>query len=70
MQGLPKGGRLLTAAGFHAGIVAILVLYLVFWVSLDLLTTLPILAGLMMFTTIMGYHALRAPSVTLKAHVS
>ena len=45
-------------------------LYLVFWVTLDLLTTLPILAGLMTFTTVMGYHALRAPSVKLKAHVS
>ena len=68
LQGLPSGGKLATAVGFHAGIAAILVLYLVFWIRLTLLTMLPILAGLLLYTTVLGYHALRAPSVAIKAH--
>ena len=70
MQGMPSGGRLITAAGFHAGVAAILVLYLVFWIRLTLLTMLPVLAGLLLYTTVLGYHALRAPSVAIKAHSS
>lgn len=65
---MPSGGRLLTAVGFHAGIVAILALYLLFWLRLTLLTMLPALAGLLLYTTVLGYHALRAPSVAIKSH--
>ena len=38
--------------------VAILVLYVVFWLQLELITMLPMLAGLLLLAVVFGYTAL------------
>ncbi|KAL3696369.1 hypothetical protein R1sor_010445 [Riccia sorocarpa] len=56
---LPTSGLpLLSALGFHGGIAAILILYSLFWLKLNLFTTLNILGFLGMFTCVTGYLAL------------
>ncbi|KAK9807280.1 hypothetical protein WJX73_007465 [Symbiochloris irregularis] len=58
-KGFPtEGGPLIANLGFQASILAILVLYVIFWLQLDLLTLLPILAGLLLVATVFGYSAL------------
>ena len=59
LQGFPSSGpAALCAGGFHTGIAAILVLYALFWFRLNLLQTLPLLAGLGVFTSVVGYRVL------------
>ena len=48
----------MAALGFQGSMVAILMLYLVFWLRLDLLTMLPMLAGLLVLAAVFGYNAL------------
>jgi len=43
LQAFPKtGSARLYALGFHGGIAAILVLYIIFWLGLNLMHTFPI----------------------------
>ena len=59
LKRLPKGGvARLDAALFVGGIVAILGLYVVYWLGMTLLAMLPILGGLGAFTWVFGYRAL------------
>ena len=61
MQGFPSSGpQVATALGFQGSIVAILGLYVVFWLKLDLITLLPILALLLLLASAFGYNALRS----------
>ena len=50
----------LASTAFHAGIASILGLYLLFWLKLNILQTLPVLAVLALFTTVSGHQALSA----------
>jgi oligosaccharyltransferase complex subunit delta (ribophorin II) len=47
---------------FHGGIAAMLLLYLLFWLHLNLAQMLPLAAGLGIFTAATGYKALSALS--------
>ena len=59
LQGFPTSGPgFLWAAGFHAGLAAVLLLYLLFWAKLNLLQTLPLLSVLALVTTAFGSKAL------------
>lgn len=59
LKHLPSGGLPLAAsAGFHGGIAMILGLYFMFWVKLNLFTTLQILGFLGLFTLVPGFHIL------------
>lgn len=54
-KGLPKGTRkTLLAVAFHLGVLAILFLYVAFWLILNLKETLPILLVLLIWTTFFG----------------
>ena len=58
----------LSAVCFYAGIASILGLYTVFWLGLNLLHTLPVLAVLGLLTAGSGYQALsRQANARLKA---
>ncbi|KAK9833800.1 hypothetical protein WJX74_006285 [Apatococcus lobatus] len=58
----------LSAICFHAGVASILGLYTIFWLGLNLLQTLPVLAVLGLFTAASGYQALsRQANARLKA---
>ena len=55
VQGFPRTGpAALHALGFHAGTATILALYLLFWLRLNLLQTLPTLAALELATMALG----------------
>ncbi|KAL4447820.1 hypothetical protein ABPG75_005039 [Micractinium tetrahymenae] len=55
LKGFPTDGAgFLSAAGFHAGLAAILALYVLFWLRLNLMQTLPILAVLAGVTATFG----------------
>ena len=50
----PTGAAALPALAFHAGLAAIMGLYLLFWTSLNLLQTVPLLAVLASATAVFG----------------
>ena len=53
--GLPKGFKAnAVAAGFHGGVLGILLLYVTFWFVLNLKQTLPVLLGLLAWTVFFG----------------
>ncbi|KAL4442492.1 hypothetical protein ABPG77_005076 [Micractinium sp. CCAP 211/92] len=55
LKGFPTDGAgFLAAAGFHTGLAAILGLYVLFWLRLNLMQTLPILAVLAVVTAAFG----------------
>lgn len=55
VKGFPtSGGALLAASGFHLGLLSILALYLLFWLRLNLMQTVPILAVLAVVTSAFG----------------
>ena len=56
---------MVVALGFQGSVIAILVLYLLFWLKLDLITMLPILAGLLLVALVFGYNALSSHSTGL-----
>jgi len=59
LKSLPSSGLpLAAAAGFHGGIAMILGLYLLFWLKLNLFTTLQVLGFLGLFTLVPGFHIL------------
>lgn len=59
LKNLPSGGLpLAAAAGFHGGIAMIVGLYLMFWLKLNLFTTLQTLGFLGLFTLVPGFHIL------------
>ena len=58
-QGFPSGAGSLAAAGFHGGLAAICGLYLLFWLRLNLMQTLPLLAALGVATAACGGATLR-----------
>ncbi|KAG0583342.1 hypothetical protein KC19_3G128600 [Ceratodon purpureus] len=59
LKNLPSGGLPLAACGgFHGGIAMILGLYFMFWLKLNLFTTLQILGFLGLFTLVPGFHIL------------
>jgi len=58
----PSGAGALWALLFHGGIGALLVLYWLFWTTLNLAQTLPVAIGLGMATAGVGYKALSAVS--------
>lgn len=59
LKNLPSGGLpLAAAAGFHGGIASILVLYLMFWLKLNLFTTLQVLGFLGLLTLVPGFNIL------------
>lgn len=59
LKALPSGGLPLAAAGgFHGGIALILGLYFLFWLKLNLFTTLKWLGFLGLFTLVPGFHIL------------
>ncbi|KAF8056103.1 nifk [Scenedesmus sp. PABB004] len=62
VSGLPRGGGALWALLFHGGIAALLGLYLLFWLRLNLAATLPLAAGLGLFIAGTGWKALGALS--------
>lgn len=49
-----SGGGFLAAAGFHSGLALICTLYLLFWIKLNLMQTLPILAVLAAVIAVFG----------------
>lgn len=63
IKGFPQAGaQQIWALGFHAGILAILATYLVFWLGMNLMNTAPIVLGIGAVTAAFGSKAL-APSV-------
>lgn len=67
MQGFPSsGGKVVAALGFQGSMVAILGLYILFWLRLDLITLLPLLAALLLVAALFGYNALSSSSA---AHI-
>lgn len=59
-QGFPTDGAgFVAAAGFHGGLAAICGLYLLFWVKLNLMQTVPLLAALGTATALFGGSTLR-----------
>jgi len=59
LKSLPSSGLpLAAAAGFHGGIAMILGLYFLFWLKLNLFTTLQVLGFLGLFTLVPGFHIL------------
>jgi hypothetical protein len=62
LQGFPSGTAGLWALLFHGGIAAMLGLYLLFWLRLNLAQTLPLALGLACFMALTGYKALGALS--------
>jgi oligosaccharyltransferase complex subunit delta (ribophorin II) len=63
-QGFPSGAGFLAAAGFHAGLLAILALYLLFWLKLNMMQTIPALALLAAGTAAAGSSALNQLAAT------
>ncbi|KAL2643098.1 hypothetical protein R1flu_010685 [Riccia fluitans] len=56
LKNFPTSGLpLLSALGFHGGIAAILILYSLFWLKLNLFVTLKVLGSLGVFTCVPGY---------------
>lgn len=54
-SGLPKDFKAkMLAAGFHGGVLSILLLYVVFWLVLDLKQTMPVLLLLLAWTVLFG----------------
>lgn len=64
LKGFPVGLGSIWAILFHGSIGAILVLYVVFWLSLNMLQTIPPLLCLSLFCTIVGHRALCAVAST------
>lgn len=62
LQGLPAGAGSLWVLLFHGGIAALLGLYTLFWLRLNLAKTLPLAMGLGLFIAGAGYKALGALS--------
>lgn len=62
LKALPVGPASLWVLLFHGGIAALLGLYLLFWLRLNLATTLPLALGLGLFIAATGYKALGALS--------
>ena len=61
MQAFPEtGSARFHALGFHGGIAAILVLYLMFWLKLNLMQTFPIAAALEIVIFVFGTKAAAA----------
>ncbi|CAD7696023.1 unnamed protein product [Ostreobium quekettii] len=60
VKGFPSGAGSVWATLFHTGIAAVLVLYIVFWLQLNLLRIIPALAVLSLFCIITGHKALSA----------
>uniref|UniRef100_A0A1L8E1D4 Dolichyl-diphosphooligosaccharide--protein glycosyltransferase subunit 2 n=1 Tax=Nyssomyia neivai TaxID=330878 RepID=A0A1L8E1D4_9DIPT len=58
----------LTAIGFHLGLGAILFLFFVFWVQLDMFTTIRYLLPLALFTFLCGNRFLRSLAAKRSAH--
>lgn len=59
LQGLPSNGQLvLPAFLFHASLIALVALYSAFWLRLNLLQTLPLLAVLALVLSVSGYFLL------------
>ena len=59
LQGFPSSGsKLIATVGFQGSILAVLGLYVVFWLRLDLITMLPILGVLLVVAAVFGYNAL------------
>ena len=54
LQGFPCSAGFLAAAGFHLGLLSILALYLLFWIRLNLMQTLPALVVLSAVTAVFG----------------
>lgn len=54
LKGFPSGASFLPAAAFHAGLAAICALYLLFWLQLNLMQTVPILVALGAATAVFG----------------
>ena len=55
LQAFPTSGvAQIYAIGFHLGIGALLVLYMVFWLELNLMQTVPIAAALEIVTLMLG----------------
>eukprot|EP00878_Enallax_costatus_P042940 GHUV01050464.1.p2 GENE.GHUV01050464.1~~GHUV01050464.1.p2 ORF type:complete len:217 (+),score=92.75 GHUV01050464.1:359-1009(+) len=61
-KGLPSGAATLWVLLFHGGIAAMLLLYLLFWLRLNLAQTLPVALALGVFVAGTGYKALGALS--------
>jgi oligosaccharyltransferase complex subunit delta (ribophorin II) len=59
VQGFPSGGGFLAAAGFHLGLLSILGLYMLFWLRLTMVQTLPMLALLSAVTAAFGSTTLK-----------
>ncbi|KAL4853920.1 Dolichyl-diphosphooligosaccharide--protein glycosyltransferase subunit 2 [Chlorella vulgaris] len=59
LKGFPSGGGFLAAAGFHLGLLSILGLYLLFWLRLTMVQTLPMLAVLSAVTAAFGSTTLK-----------
>jgi oligosaccharyltransferase complex subunit delta (ribophorin II) len=60
LSAFPSGAGALWALLFHGGIGALLVLYWLFWTTINLAQTLPIAIGLGVATAGVGYKALSA----------
>ena len=59
LQGFPATGLSVAAAiAFHGGLAALLGLYALFWLQLNLLQTLPILAVIALFLVVSGFKLL------------
>jgi oligosaccharyltransferase complex subunit delta (ribophorin II) len=67
LQGFPSGTAGLWALMFHGSIAAMLGLYLLFWLRLNLAQTLPLALGLGCFMALTGYKALGALSAARMA---
>lgn len=62
LQGVPSGAGSVWVLLFHVCIAAMLVLYLLFWLSFNLAQTLPVALGLGCLVAVTGYKALEALS--------
>ncbi len=60
LQGMPSGDNRLWVLLFHGSIAALLGLYLLFWLRLNLAQTLPLALLLGLVVAITGYKALSA----------
>ncbi|KAI7837704.1 hypothetical protein COHA_008497 [Chlorella ohadii] len=67
LKGFPTGASFLPAAAFHAGLAAICALYLLFWLQLNLMQTLPILAILGVVTAVFGRITLQGAAAAAAA---
>lgn len=59
-KGLPSGGATLWVLLFHAGLAAMMVLYMLFWTTLNLAQTMLAVIPLALFVVATGYKALAA----------